>query len=151
MQPVQSCTHCGAQLSLDDLRKPNCPYCGTVYPHRAQAQQHAELVGQVVGQLMNQSLQAQDQYRGQVASQLPGIVQSSFGQGAPGSPQIHVVQMSASFHASPQVASHLLQTLPGTLAANQARKSARTALIVTMVVLALTLAVGVAAVAMFLI
>ncbi len=62
-EPVQRCTHCGANLTLDDLRKPNCTYCGTVLPHRAQAEQHAQVVGQVMNQMMGQQAQIQNQWR----------------------------------------------------------------------------------------
>ena len=62
-EPVQKCTNCGAGLTLDDLRVPNCKYCGTVLPHRAQAEQHAQLVGQVMGNMMAQQAQVQDAWR----------------------------------------------------------------------------------------
>lgn len=78
-KPVQQCTHCGAGLSLDDLRKPNCTYCGTVLPHHAQAAQHAQVVGQVMGQMMQQQGQLLDQYRG--AFGVPPV-----GGGPPGGP-----------------------------------------------------------------
>jgi hypothetical protein len=45
--PVQRCNHCGANLSLDDMRGTSCPYCRTVFPHHAQAAQHAALVNRV--------------------------------------------------------------------------------------------------------
>lgn len=49
-ESVQNCQQCGANLSLDDMRKPSCPYCGTVYPHQSMAAQHANMVGQVLAQ-----------------------------------------------------------------------------------------------------
>lgn len=52
--PVQRCNHCGANLSLDDMRGTNCPYCSTVFPHHAQAAQHAVLVNQVLDQQLRQ-------------------------------------------------------------------------------------------------
>ena len=61
---VQKCTHCGANLTLDDMRKTNCPYCGTVYPHHSQAAQHAQVVGQVMNQMVAQQAQIQNQWRG---------------------------------------------------------------------------------------
>ena len=61
---VQKCAHCGANLTLDDMRKTNCPYCGTVYPHQSQAAQHAQVVGQVMNQMMGQQAQIQNQWRG---------------------------------------------------------------------------------------
>ncbi len=61
---VQQCKHCGARLTLDDLRKPNCSYCGTVLPHHAQAAQHVQMASQMMGQMMQQQAQVQDQWRG---------------------------------------------------------------------------------------
>ena len=49
-ETVQVCKQCGATLSLDDMRKTNCPYCGTVYPHQSMASQHANMVNQVLAQ-----------------------------------------------------------------------------------------------------
>lgn len=60
---VQRCNTCGANLTLDDLRSPNCRYCGTVFPHRAQAEQHAQLAGQMMNQMMAQQAALQDQWR----------------------------------------------------------------------------------------
>jgi hypothetical protein len=62
-EAVQKCTSCGAGLTLDDLRSPNCRFCGTVLPHRAQAEQHAQLVGNVMNQMMAQQAQVADQWR----------------------------------------------------------------------------------------
>src|SRR6185436_15478671 len=74
-KPVQQCTNCGAGLSLDDLRKQNCTYCGVVYPHHAQAAQHAAVVGQV----MNQMVQNQMAMYGQSP-----FVPPAYGAGPPG-------------------------------------------------------------------
>lgn len=49
-QPLQACQRCGAGLSLDDLRLPNCRYCGTVLAHHAQAAEHAALVNRILQQ-----------------------------------------------------------------------------------------------------
>lgn len=62
-QAVQQCTHCGANLSLDDMRRTDCPYCRTVYPHHSQAQQHAQVAGQMMGQLLGQQAAVQNQWR----------------------------------------------------------------------------------------
>lgn len=48
--PLQRCAHCGANLSLDDLRGTTCRYCGTVLPHHARAAEHAAVVNQVLNQ-----------------------------------------------------------------------------------------------------
>ncbi len=82
---VQNCTYCGANLSLDDMRQPNCPYCGTVYPHHSQAQQHGQVVNQVMGHMMQQQGQIPNQYSGGFgAPPQPGFGMPPAGQ--PGSP-----------------------------------------------------------------
>lgn len=78
-EAVQQCKHCGAGLSLEDLRKPNCTYCGTVFPHHAQAAQHAQVASQMMGQMMQQQAVIQDQWRG--AFGVPPL-----GGGPPGGP-----------------------------------------------------------------
>lgn len=77
--PQQRCAHCGANLSLDDLRGTSCRYCGTVLPHHARAAEQAALVNQV----LNQQLQA----RGLPPPATP-IVPYQYGAppGAPGAP-----------------------------------------------------------------
>lgn len=80
-EPVQKCTHCGAGLSLDDLRLPNCKYCKTVFPHRAQAEQHAQMANQMMGQMMQQQAAIQDQWRGAF-----GVGPMNPGAGPPGGP-----------------------------------------------------------------
>jgi hypothetical protein len=80
-EAVQKCTHCGAGLSLDDLRQPDCKYCKTVFPHRAQAEQHAQMANQVMGQMMQQQAAIQNQWRGAFGvGPMPG------GGGPPGGP-----------------------------------------------------------------
>lgn len=61
---VQNCNNCGADLTLDDLRRTDCPYCKVVYPHHSQAQQHVQVIGQVMGQMMGHQAQIQNQWRG---------------------------------------------------------------------------------------
>ena len=60
---VQTCNSCGAGLTLEDLRATHCRYCKTVFPHHAQAAQHALVAGQVMNQLMAQQAQIQAQWR----------------------------------------------------------------------------------------
>ncbi|MCA9584807.1 MAG: hypothetical protein KC657_05565 [Myxococcales bacterium] len=64
LKTVQNCTNCGANLTLDDMRKTDCPYCKTVYPHHSQAAQHAQMANQVMGNLLAQQAQIQNQWRG---------------------------------------------------------------------------------------
>lgn len=95
-QPVQQCNHCGANLTLDHLRGGHCPYCKTVLPHRVQAAQHAELVGQVMGQMMAQQAQIQNPWRaGFGVGPLPPPP------GAPGSPYADPARLAqATMHAA---------------------------------------------------
>lgn len=46
--PLYTCPHCGANLSLDQLRGTDCPYCRSAFPHHARAVEHAALVNQVM-------------------------------------------------------------------------------------------------------
>ena len=52
MSGLPRCGHCGANLSLDDLRGTLCPYCQTALPHHARAAEHAVLVNKVLEQQM---------------------------------------------------------------------------------------------------
>ncbi len=69
-EPVQTCKHCGATLTLDDLRQPNCGYCGTVFPHQAMAAQHAQVVGQVLRQMHQAQMHQAQMYLAQSHAQL---------------------------------------------------------------------------------
>ena len=93
-EPVQKCTHCGANLTLDDLRKPNCTYCGTVYPHHAQAAQHAAVAGQVMNQMMGQQAQIQANWQSAY-----GMGQTPPTPGAPGSPYADPQRIAAAHFA----------------------------------------------------
>jgi hypothetical protein len=78
-ETVQNCNHCGANLTLADLRNTNCPYCKTVLPHHAQAAQHAAVAGQVMNQMMAQQAAIQNQWRA-------GFGVGPMPQGPPGGP-----------------------------------------------------------------
>jgi hypothetical protein len=69
-----NCQHCGATLSLDDMTRPNCPYCKAVLPHHARAAEHAALVNKVLHQ------QISAQYPGTPPQHIPQI---GYGHGAP--------------------------------------------------------------------
>ena len=45
------------------MRLDNCPYCNVVYPHKSQAQQHAEMANHMMGNMMQQQAQIQNQWR----------------------------------------------------------------------------------------
>ena len=49
---LHSCHNCGANLSLDQLRGTDCPYCRSAFPHHARAVEQAALVNQVLAQNM---------------------------------------------------------------------------------------------------
>ncbi len=50
MNEVQRCASCGAGLTLDQMRRTDCPYCNVVYPHHARAVEQAALVNQIMAQ-----------------------------------------------------------------------------------------------------
>ncbi len=64
---VMNCQHCGGTLSLNDMTRPNCPFCGQVLPHQARAAEHAVLVNKVL------SNQIGAQYPGLAPGQIPQI------------------------------------------------------------------------------
>jgi hypothetical protein len=108
-EAVQKCKQCGAGLTLDDMRKPNCPYCGTIYPHHSQAAQHAEMAGQVMNQMMAQQAQIQNQWRGAFGvgpmppGAPPGMPGNPYGPGMPGSPSPYGQGMPGSPYGNPQL------------------------------------------------
>lgn len=82
MNEVQRCNSCGAGLTLDQLRRTDCPYCNVAYPHHARAVEHAALVNQIMAQ------QTGGLYGGPSAPPVtygvtPGPPPLPFGQGAP--------------------------------------------------------------------
>jgi len=98
-EAVQKCKYCGANLTLDDMRKTNCPYCGTVYPHHSQAAQHAEVVGQVMNQMVAQQAQIQNQWRGAFGV---GPMPMAPPPGMPGSPYANPNQLAQAHFAQAQ-------------------------------------------------
>ncbi len=67
------CVHCGANLSLEDMTRPNCPYCRNVLKHHAQAAEHAALVNKILD----------DRIRAQYPGLPPGATpQIGYGYGA---------------------------------------------------------------------
>jgi hypothetical protein len=69
-----NCRNCGAVLTLDDMTRPNCPYCRQVLTHHAQAAEHAALVNRI----MDDRIRAQ--YPGTPPDKIPQI---GYGYGAP--------------------------------------------------------------------
>lgn len=75
-----NCAHCGANLSLEDMTRPNCPYCRNVLAHHARAAEHAALVNKVLEQ--------------RIGAQYPGAPPPQIGYqfGAPLSPSFQQFQ-----------------------------------------------------------
>jgi hypothetical protein len=46
--PSPSCSHCGKNLTTDDLRRVDCRHCGTVLPHHARAAQQVAVINQMM-------------------------------------------------------------------------------------------------------
>ncbi|MEZ4228121.1 MAG: hypothetical protein R3B89_03090 [Polyangiaceae bacterium] len=68
-----NCPHCGGTLSLNDMTRPNCPFCSQVLPHHARAAEHQVLINNMLAQ--------------QIGAQYPGtppdkIPQVGYGYGA---------------------------------------------------------------------
>lgn len=62
-----NCAHCGGTLTLEDMTKPNCPFCHNVLKHHAQAAEHAVLVNKIMADRFNA------QYPGIPPGQIPQI------------------------------------------------------------------------------
>ncbi len=75
-----NCETCGANLSLEDMTRPNCPYCHNVLKHHARAAEHAALVNQMLDQ--------------RIGAQYPGMPTPQIGYqfGAPLNPQFQQYQ-----------------------------------------------------------
>ncbi len=124
-EPVQQCKSCGAGLTLEHLRGTNCPYCNTVFPHHAQAAQHAMVANQVMNQMMAQQAQVQAQWRGAYGvGPMPP-------QGLPGGPP------PAGFPYSPQGP----YAHPNNIAQVHAMQSAQLGRSITMMVFGITIGV----------
>lgn len=78
-----NCVHCGANLSLDDMTRPNCPYCKNVLKHHAQAAEHAALVNKIMADRIGA------QYPGMPPGNIPQI---GYGFGAPLDPSFQRFQ-----------------------------------------------------------
>jgi predicted RNA-binding Zn-ribbon protein involved in translation (DUF1610 family) len=74
-EAAPTCKHCGANLSLDDMRQTNCPYCGMAMGHHAAAAQQAQLANQVfMNQAIPQALAAYNKHAGAQAQQQFGAM-----------------------------------------------------------------------------
>jgi hypothetical protein len=82
-----NCRHCGGTLTLEDMTKPNCPFCHHVLAHHAQAAEHAVLVNKIFEQ--------------QFGARYPGVPPPQIGMqfGAPMSPSFDQFQRQQVDHA----------------------------------------------------
>ncbi|MEB2312471.1 MAG: hypothetical protein OZ921_04485 [Sorangiineae bacterium] len=102
------CKNCGAGLSLEDMTRPNCPFCKSVLEHHARAEQHAELVNKILerqmgalmpGQRIDVSV-ARSVEAGSLGAQAPVPPQIGYQFGAGLTPQFQQAQQQL-------IASHL--------------------------------------------
>jgi len=115
--PSVNCTHCGKNLTTDDLRRIDCRHCGTVLPHHARAQQQIAVVQGMMADRNGNGIP--DAYEGLVANAQANAMNQAFGMGpmyqAPppmmGAPhlmnpyaQAHVAQANAIHQASRSIA-----------------------------------------------
>ena len=75
-----NCAHCGGTLTLEDMTKPNCPFCHHVLAHHARAAEHAVLVNKILEQ--------------RIGAQYPGVPPPQIGLqfGAPMAPSFDQFQ-----------------------------------------------------------
>lgn len=55
MTDALQCPHCGAKLSLEEMKGHNCPYCNVALAHHARAAEHAAVINQVFQQQFQQN------------------------------------------------------------------------------------------------
>ena len=96
--PPPQCGQCAATLSLDHMRGTNCPFCGAVLAHHAQAAEHAAVINQVI----NQQFSA----RGYAP---PGQPIAPYQYGA--QPNLHAHQMQFQHHANEAVKSGIVMSI----------------------------------------
>jgi hypothetical protein len=109
---VQNCQNCGATLTLDDMRLDNCPYCQTVYPHKSMGQQHAEVVNQMMGNMMQQQAQVQNQWRAAYGAPPQPPYGAPPPPGMPGSPYGNPQQIAQAHMAhAQQMSSRIMMTV----------------------------------------
>jgi hypothetical protein len=85
------CPTCGANLTPQDMAKPNCTYCKTVLPHHARAAQQVAVVNQMMQDRNGNGIP--DAFEGLIANAPHGqvhligtSVHMGPGQGMPGAP-----------------------------------------------------------------
>jgi len=143
--PSVNCTHCGKNLTTDDLRRVDCRHCGTVLPHHARAQQQIAVVQGMLADRNGNGIP--DAYEPLVMNAQANAMNQVFGGGyaAPmmGAPP---PMMGAPHLANPYAAAHVAQAN----AMNQAGKTIGITMIIVVVgILLATLVVVGAGVAMF--
>lgn len=82
--PSVNCTHCGKNLTTDDLRRIDCRHCGTVLPHHARAQQQVAVINQMMADRNGNGIP--DAFEGIVANANANAMNQAFGFGGQGAP-----------------------------------------------------------------
>ena len=77
--PSVNCTHCGKNLTTDDLRRIDCKHCGTVLPHHARAQQQIAVVQGMMADRNGNGIP--DMYEPLVANAQANAMNQVFGMG----------------------------------------------------------------------
>lgn len=94
MSGVSQCPHCGANLSFEQMKGQQCPFCHTVFKHHQQAVEHAALVNQMLAQQM----QASNPWMAGPGG--PGVPQISPQYGAPAPQMNHAAYTQAAINHS---------------------------------------------------
>jgi hypothetical protein len=122
--PSVNCTHCGKNLTTDDLRRVDCRHCGTVLPHHARAQQQIAVVQGMLADRNGNGIP--DAYEPLVMNAQANAMNQVFGAGyAPpmvGAPPMmggnpyaaaHVAQANAMNHATKSVGIAMIAVVIG--------------------------------------
>ena len=123
--PSVNCTHCGKNLTTDDLRRVDCKHCGTVLPHHARAQQQIAVVQGMLADRNGNGIP--DAYEPLVMNAQANAMNQVFGMSAPtyqapmmgapmmGNPyaQVHVAQANAMNHATKSVGIAMIAVVIG--------------------------------------
>jgi hypothetical protein len=132
--PSVNCTHCGKNLTTDDLRRVDCRHCGTVLPHHARAQQQIAVVQGMLADRNGNGIP--DAYEPLVMNAQANAMNQVFGGYAP--PMVGAPPMMG---ANPYAAAHVAHAN----AMNQATKSVGIAMIAVVIGIVLVVLVMVGA------
>jgi hypothetical protein len=112
---LQKCSHCGGNLGAQDLAGDNCPFCGTVLPHRARAAQQVAVVQGLLADHNGNGIP--DAFEGMIAAPMNGPMNGPVngaihGFGGAGAPQVVATYSSVTYTSSATgVPSHAMPAL----------------------------------------